>query len=146
MKNFQLLIAIAILLAACKLATSDEIIFTDKLRRAGGQDALLKIQCKGPKPQTWGQTTTLTYNASIKISMPKHQELGKNAFCFAGFRWEAESFGFVVYSYARDHKRCVKSCKLEARWDGLYGFNDQTNGWDLVARYPIHPLGLGLGQ
>jgi len=139
MKMFRALILIAVLLAACKWAVSDEIMFTDKLTRAGGKTAQLTVQCRGPAAQTEG-TITSTYNTNITISLPNHQEEGKPEICSARFQWEGEYFRFILYSYPRDHQRCAKTCRLEARWDGLYGLDNATKGWDLIARYPIHPL------
>lgn len=139
MQILQLLFAVVVLLSATEQAASDVILFTNKLR-PGTEDAPLRVQCRGPAAQAWGQTFTLAYNATIRIAVPEHQDIGSPGICSANFHWEAEYFTFIVYSYPRDHQRCKNSCKLEARWDGLYGFNCATEGWDLIAYYPIHLL------
>jgi len=63
MKIFRALITIAVLIAACEWAVSDEIKFTDKLTRAGGKTAHLQSNTEGQLHKTKGQSHQLTMPA-----------------------------------------------------------------------------------
>ncbi|PKA49710.1 hypothetical protein AXF42_Ash004251 [Apostasia shenzhenica] len=147
-----LLAAAVLLLAGCRPSTSDVIRFKNLLRSVPAERAIVRCRDRrGPVLQGLSSTTILSYGDSVILRMPpeyhnvtaasapapaspNHDDISGE--CSVLFRHFDTFLTFRAYTYKRDHRRCRRSCDVEARQDGLYSLNVATEQWELVERFP----------